>query len=592
MLNYKKIKNKLLVYETNQLDLHLQINHNQYVRLLKHLKPFNAVNSFDSQLIDVIQNNTYGFIVDIVIHGNQSQIQGYQINIDLDIYIIVLTPELLTIQIQFDTLNQQNIDNLLTNLLRIMNGTFINYAQATKNLLMNDINVALSENKLLSLANFNQIFNTVVSIKPHGKRAMLIIHSTGLWFVHNDEYNLLIEPNEKINNLLNAFNTTIFDGYLVKPLNTRLFDFNYMYWYLCTDCLVFSKTNVTNADYVDRIDYAKVLSSLMSTYIDDTFLKVSLQTTRYTNNINTFYENTYYMLKLTEGLNYNTVGLTFKSINHYQSSIDWIDPTQLTVNLKVDNNHLFTSDNQLFTKIEYEGQNQTSSFRWNVVTKQLDQIKSVKKTDDLTTALDKWHFMQNPIIYDDVIGNSMTYLKYNMSQFITNLLSVHIKPSDKVLTLSKNNLFYDVTLPSTDPKNILTLKSVKNPVDVIVLTSLSKYWEYEDKLNGLVKTCNLHLKPNGKILFFTLSGDHLDYLMKESKEVTLSPVTLINNDNIITINYENKSIIENKAYLQDLTTKLIKQNIHLTQFNRFESDNLSHPMQILSSLFCYGYYTK
>jgi hypothetical protein len=587
MLNYKKINKQLLQYDTTTVIIQIHINDIQRNRLIKHCQSLDQAQIFNGTIEKTMSNDD--MIINIITQPQSVPYYGFNIMIGLDSFILDIKEDL-TIYCQLNQfMNNDTMDNLLTNLLRIINKTLNVYSLQIKNKLINDITVTVSNQHLITLSSFEQIFNTIISIKPHGKRTMMIIHHTGLWFVHNNIYMLIIEPNDKINHLLHSFDVTIFDGYLIKPNNTSYDDFNYQYWYLCTDCLIFNKQDVRHLNYIERIDYAKVFSSLISTYINPQFITFSLQTTRYSQNVNQFYEYTYYLLQLAKKVNYNCIGLSFKSPNQYQSTFEWINPTLLTIHLKVENKQLLAFDKPLMKS--FDGPDQISSFRWNKVTQELDQVKKVKQPDDYTTAIEKWNAMIDPIEEDDILGNSLNYFHYLASQLITQLLTMHIQPNDDILTIVQNNFLFDVILPEVDPKNIKTLNNITSPVDVIILTFLSNYWANEKSLNQLINQCHTYLKPNGKIIFFTLSADHFDYLIKNHPSITLGPLTLTNDQQII-LTYNNQKKIENKVYLQDLTMGLKKHHINLMQLNRFESFNLPEPMKILSSLFCYGYYTN
>lgn len=610
MLNYKKINRYLIDYQTTEFIVTISdLNTYQYEQLLKYLLThFNQYNllTHKKSLKQIIN---HPIIIDIVkstdITDSNTPDYQFEQSIGLDHYIIQLYQTELKMYVELNdfTINTFNIDGMITNLLIIMNKTLILYTQETKLQLIDDLQFYLNQYKnkpqFLLFKNLNQVFSDyIISLKPKGKPCFLIIHNTGLWLVHPPyQFNLIIEPNETINNLLHSFHMTVFDGFLIKPINKNFNTFNQKYWYLCTDCLVFSKNNVTQKPYYDRIDYAKVLSSLMSTYIQESFLKLSLQSTRLSHHPDDFYNHIQYLLLLSQNLNYNYEGFMFKNRNQ-NDNYQWIDSNQLTLNLKVKDSKLYTSDDYIFEQYKNEHdsflKHHIISLTWNNVLKKLETTNEKNKNgvDTLEDINHKWEVMMNPITWQDLQNKTTNYLKYHMNQFLKNWFDTHIHNHDKILNISQDD---DITLllPVTDPKNRVTLKS-NTKTDIIILTSLSTYWENEEKLNQLIKQCDLVLKPNGKILFFNLSGDHVQYLFKD-KNVTMikiGPVQFELDNHLLTTTQSHVVTKENLVYLQDLTLKLKKYNIELKQFNNIESEYFSLTDQILASLYCYGYYQK
>ena len=254
------------------------------------------------------------------------------------------------VQLDYDEANDK-LNTIIEQLLLTMNDTNVVYTEAQRLLLVNDCNKALNINnnnmpsvfvktKHLDIKEIDYNVPYIVSTKAKGKRRMLIIHTTGIWLVNPPfDYNLLISYDG--NNLdvfgyfINSWNVSMFDGTLVKPLNSTEYEFNYLNWFLCHDCLVFNKKDIRGNDYVERIDKVKTLNSLITRYVKDDFLKVSMQTTRVYNNFKEFYLATRQILNLQEVLNYDHDGLMFTAVNHYQTLYKWIPPSEITFDLAI-----------------------------------------------------------------------------------------------------------------------------------------------------------------------------------------------------------------------------------------------------------------
>lgn len=221
-------------------------------------------------------------------------------------------------------LNTKAVDsNIIDELLRIMNDTDINYTNEDKLLLIKDVNKVLNLNEPLIPNIFKKAINAtpagkfILTAKSKGLRRMLIIHSTGVWLVNPPyDYNLIIKYDDLFKYFFYSWHVTIFDGDLITPINKTDYDFNYLHWFLCHDCIAFNNRDIRNNSYNDRIDKAKIFRSLIPIYVDEDFLKFSLQTIRvYEDNFNDIKNEIKLLRKI---LNYETNGYVITPLGEYQ----------------------------------------------------------------------------------------------------------------------------------------------------------------------------------------------------------------------------------------------------------------------------------
>ncbi len=275
----------------------------------------------------------------------------YKIN-HYDLYLSkILIKDKNNINNQYEVqINANKMDDdlyiLIEELLMIMNDTNLAYTEQERLQLVKDCNFALNTNNgqyiekvLIKSKHINNIvLPSIVSTKAKGLRRMLIMHATGIWLVNPPyDYNLLIRYDHKdnFNYFINSWNLTIFDGDLIKPLHRSEYEFNYLYWFLCHDCLVFNKKDIRNNNYVDRVDKAIAFNSLITRYVNPDFLKFALQTTRVVNDKQELNNKINAILSLQEVLNYNHNGLTFTSVGGYQDIHHWLEPSSVTFDLSI-----------------------------------------------------------------------------------------------------------------------------------------------------------------------------------------------------------------------------------------------------------------
>ncbi len=221
-------------------------------------------------------------------------------------------------------LNASNVNEdlnvVLENLLMTMNDTNMVYTENEKEQLIKDCDqyhLKLIEPQNINLNDVKEDNQWMVSTKAKGQRKMLIIHTTGVWLINPPDYNLLIRYDEKegFDYFINSWNLTVFDGSLIVPMNKTEYEFNYLYWYLCYDCLVFNKQDMRNQDYIERIDKCKTFWKMVTRYINPDFLTFALQTTRVIDYKTRIHE----ILELQKTLNYQHNGLIFTPLGQYQN---------------------------------------------------------------------------------------------------------------------------------------------------------------------------------------------------------------------------------------------------------------------------------
>lgn len=146
-------------------------------------------------------------------------------------------------------------------------------------------------------------------------------------------------------------------------------------------------------------------------------------------------------------------------------------------------------------------------------------------------------------------------------------------------------------------------------VDAITLMlSLSFFWSTQSHLDALVNTIVNNLKPGGKILFLTIDGDSVEELFEPIegdpiKEITIStskiqlhPKSPPPLGRAVDFILPNTIVGEQREYivhLKDLTDKLSKYGIYLTDFHKADDEKLlSESNKLFTSLYSYGYYTN
>jgi hypothetical protein len=306
------------------------------------------------------------------------------------------------IRFNVDLLNDAwmtELDPLIKSVLLILNDTKVLYTAPQYKTLIKDCETCLNEkldnvlNKPIPVELTNLEFNEpyIISTKAKGLRKMLIIHTSGVWLVNPPFYNLLTNVQ---NNLTNAWHLTIFDGELIKPLNQNEYEFNFEYWYLAYDCLCFER-DVRHKHYIDRIDIAKTFNSIITSFINPSYFKFTLKTTRVALYKEEIIEKIRYLLDLP--LNYDHDGLIFTPA--YQGYNDpvykWTIPSHAKIGditLSVDGVNLRVFDETMImpeTSTKYKN----TECRWPAIMEEMSLIKINNNSVDLV--LENWKNINN-----------------------------------------------------------------------------------------------------------------------------------------------------------------------------------------------------
>lgn len=418
MLDYTKIKNSLSLcnpYLDTEIEIKFSqfgqsfssITNNQYERLLKNIRPQKRlvtyfINDHQRKVVNdntIIQNyKTIDYIYDvnyqlhiyITQYSEADKIENYNmIKEKVEYYYKILD---YTFIVSETTIKQEtsyeailkfnvdmknhwmaNLDQALKSILLILNDTNVLYTEPQRLKLVHDCNRVFDlqdNNYLENIYNhptyiqlqdltFDEPY--IISTKSKGKRKLLIINDDGLWFVNPPfQYNLLTNVD---NRLLDAWSLTVFDGEIIKPIHQNQYEFNYQHWYLAYDCLCFHGQDIRNNLYVDRIDVVKVFRSILSTYIEPTFLKFDLKTTRVALAKDEYIKNIRFILDLQENINYPHNGLIFTPAyeGYYGQVYKWTVPAMTTIDFAIydsgssESINLYVYDEKTKKDIPFEG---------------------------------------------------------------------------------------------------------------------------------------------------------------------------------------------------------------------------------------------
>lgn len=318
-----------------------------------------------------------------------------------------------------------DIDIILKNIIVILNDTNVLYTEYERLKLIDDLtklNISLNQPIAIQLENleFNEPY--IISTKAKGKRKMLMIHNTGVWLVSGEDYNLLTNIQ---NNLTYAWYFTIFDGDIIKPLDYNQYEFNYQHWYLAYDCLCFKSQDLRDKHYINRIDIAKTFNSLITSFINPSYLKFSLKTTRIALYKNEMIEKIRYLMNLQ--LNYEHNGLIFTpAYRGYNDPVyKWTIPSMTTIDFAIydtgerDQINLYVYDEKTkkdipFTNlnvfdetmifqeqfIKHKNKKYIAECNWNTEMEKMVLVKirdDKEKPDSVEMVLDNWKNINNPL---------------------------------------------------------------------------------------------------------------------------------------------------------------------------------------------------
>jgi SAM-dependent methyltransferase/ribosomal protein L31 len=578
--------------------------------------------------------------------------------------------------------------NQITNLVNQMNDIFEIKPQKTIN---KDITVKARNIQYRDLTYGGIVGNKqdeyVVSHKADGKDHFLILNNDGLWLVNSQYYNLVFSSKTG-----KAFGGEL-SIYKAEVITNKIIDLKknetIKYYVLIYDCLVYRNEQLLNNTVWERIACIDpFIQHATGKWQDDYLYFVEKEVIDLS--VDNFFE---VMTKLAEEqktLEYPTDGFIFTPSGKYNYHSDrlplsqrdlhynpdvckWKPPSKITIdyrvvinqNNKIDllvydvykkaelpftgtQNYLITQDmiDQEFNDIEYIGKIVESYY--DLV---CHKIKPLKVRDDkdgpnrLDIAKANWYDVNNPILLEDLLGQSMTLVNkyHNQIKNIIYGLPTNYTPLDLKLPSqynlldigggrggdlgrwSKSGVNYVITVePNMDNLNELKLRlsdsDLKNKVtyvntigedteqitkivqktcgkvDVITLMlSLSFFWASEKHLDALVQTIVHNLTMGGYVLFFTIT----DQLEKELQEQN----PLILNNASFTL-YDDKYVraeipgIVGKQWefivkLNQLTLKLIQYGIVLKDKKVANEELLfSKDGKNYTELFSYGYYQK
>jgi hypothetical protein len=398
MLDYKKINQSLKLcnpYQETEIEIKFSqygqsfssISYNQMQRLIKNInvsdkrlvtyylndhhrkiittfKNKETIKTENYKTIDYIYNPDYQLHLYITQYNNDNNNNDYKLmkekieyHFPIQDYHLIFSETIIdenvfyeaVLRFDINLLNNDfltDLDNVIKPILLLLNDTNVLYTEPQRLKLIHECNTCLNlknnkylENILiqpiaieLSDIEFDEPY--IISTKSKGKRKMLIINEDGLWLVNAPyDYNLL--TNIK-NRMTEAWDLTIFDGEIIKPLNKNQYEFNYQYWYLIYDCLCFQNYDMRNKHYIERIDIAKTFNSILTTYINPNFLKTDLQTTRVALSKDEYIQSMKEILTLQEFINYDHNGLVFKPAHQgYNKAYKWTIPSMTTIDFAI-----------------------------------------------------------------------------------------------------------------------------------------------------------------------------------------------------------------------------------------------------------------
>jgi hypothetical protein len=473
----------------------------------------------------------------------------------------------------FLRINKEDIDTLnaaIKDVLLILNQTKIVYTLDTKQKLLKDYTPFVRHCEFFT---FDAIrVPSIQTIKAKGKKRSLIIHYTGIWLVKAPyEYNLIIEPVDNINNLLNTWSITVYEGELVEPIQRDAYNFNYDYWFLCNDCSYIRGKDITNDSYAVRFDYMKEFKNRISFFVDENYLTFGLQSQRYADNPDQFHQNCRDLLSLNDEVNYDTNGLIITPLYGIKK-LKWMPDNEVYIDFITYHNKLYVIDNE--KEVLFEG---TKQYPFHGVDESFEitrdrQIVSCAFHNDLhcRVRLDKEN--------GDTLENAISYWNY-----IHHPISIDTIKGDT--TVIADNLI----------KNIFDQYASEHKG--FIVNDLTSYWKDEESLSILVDYIDVELEPGDKFVFLTLDGDAIMHLFHDNTvSLEIGPVTIINNrDRTITINNntDNTSYRYYLVHLMDLTQRLKSYNVTLVDLRHITDDKLlTTEGNIYASLYVYGYYIK
>lgn len=528
----------------------------------------------------------------------------------------------------------------------------------------------------------------VVSHKADGKHYYLILNNEGVWLVSNNQYNLLYSSQTKKafgGNEFFVFETEVvyrdvkYQGKLVK------------YYVLIFDCIYYKQEDVRMKNIWERVGcIASFIGQLpnMKLFQDD-FVYFVEKKVYAIETVDDFFKATKLLLDDQDNLEYPTDGLIFSPSNQFNYHSDklplsqrdlhtvsdyckWKPASKITIDYRVvkNGNQINLLVYNVIKKLEvpffgtnaypitqdmiYDGFDDEQYLDkivecyYDIVCHQIRPLKirlDKEGPNRLDIAESNWYDVHNPILIEDLTGQSLTlvnkyhnqiknilfslptnyesmdiklpenynlldigggrggdlarWIKSKVNQVITvepnleNLKELKSRLSNSIL---KDRVTYINTIGEDTVQITETVEKLVGKVDVIsLMLSLSFFWADEKHLDALVQTIVHNLKLGGYVLFFTIN-DQLE------KELAKSNPLILNNASFTL--YDDKYVraeipgIVGKQWefivkINQLTLKLIQYGFVLKDKTVANQEALLTPdAQTYTSLFTYGYYQK
>lgn len=310
----------------------------------------------------------------------------------------------------------------------------------------------------------------------------------------------------------------------------------------------------------------------------------------------------------------------------------------------IDIDHPMTRDVESGVIVEYE-------FNFDTGVLQPKVIRNDKSgPNTLQVAEANWGDIISPLTDDDLSGKTLTFaFSYqnrikrglinlipresttldigtgrggDLMKFSSNRVSViAIEPNEMnaeelIRRNEAANVVIDLLLNGGEESNVIRDSVLRNTINgkvdaVTAMLSLSFFWRDEETLESLITTISENLRDGGKFLFLTIDGNALEQIFQPafSSEDNSDNILELSTSKFILhpkIPRQGRSVTvslpgtivgeQQEEYLvkmNELTKRLRRHNIYLTEYHRAEHERLL-PVDAkrYSSLFSYGYYTK
>lgn len=552
----------------------------------------------------------------------------------------------------------------------------------------------------------NNTTNYLITFKADGLRKILIIHTTGVWLVYPPfEFNLVLDLSigaDWLPDFLNKFNGTIYDGELVIPKVTKQLS----YWFLAFDCLAIrGDPSIQNKPYNTRKSFVDLISQKLRNDV----ITIDTKETKEITSPYEFFTFVTEFLNKRDDLEYNEDGLIFvpnnmiynphnqekynlheRSLKNIPDICKWKEGKNITIDFSlkwIENGQLelYSYDESKKVLVPFRGnifnpltldmidyKNELTlgkptglivEYEWNKLPGGDNGILQPRRIrydksgpNRLTTALDDWEDVMNPITAEDIKGQTLTLTRsyhnrikkqlYNLIQVGSNILDigsgkggdaakwarlinktrgtglvVAIEPDpdnraeliNRINTFDINNHINVVAAGAED--TITVTQAVKNfipnqKVDVITLMlSMSFFWASDSHLDALINTIVNNLKPGGLIIFLTIDGDTVEQIFEPALGgPKITDKTIVTADIHLYPKFDppygrpldfilpNTIVGEQREYvvhLQDFSLRLARYGIYIRELHKAEGEKLlTSDNYLFSSMYSYGYFVN